>query len=216
MLIQAETILIVDDHPVVLDGLALMLQELRPNASIIKVLNAVEALQEIDAHKTFDWMFLDIHLPDISGLELLSKLRANKVLSNMIMLSSEISPEIMEEAFILNVNGILSKNSSRQLFNDCFIAIDKGNVFLTDEHSNELKYYRDSQLQEKQHIQQKISPRQIETLLMISKGYSNREISNSMLITESTVKSHVSKLMELLNADNRTHCVSRAQRLKLF
>ena len=215
-MIEIETILVVDDHPVVQDGLELMLQELRPNAEIIPVLNATEALQYAMSHKELDWIFVDVNLPDYSGLELITQLREQKILSNVVILSSEILPHILEEALKLNVNGVLSKAFYHQDFVDCFATIENGQVFLTVEHANELKFYRQSQLLDKNHIEKKISSRQVETLLMVAKGYSNREIASSMQITESTVKSHVSGLMELFNADNRTHCVCEAQRLKII
>lgn len=98
---------------------------------------------------------------------------------------------------------------------DLVEAIDTA-TFLTAEHSNELNYYRESQMLETQHIKESLSTRQFETLTLLSKGLSNLEIADNMKITESTVKSHVSSLMELFEATNRTHCVSEARRLKLL
>lgn len=216
MLIETETILVVDDHPVVLEGISLVLKDVRPNAEILTALNAKDALRQTSNSIDIDWIFIDVNLPGISGLELARKLRSNKILSNIIILSSEIRPSIIEEALKLKVNGILSKAFDRKTFVRCFNSVDNGNVFLTQEHSNELNYYRQSVLLEKQHVEDNISTRQFEALLMIAKGYSNKEISDNMMITESTVKSHVSSLMTLLNADNRTHCVSEARRLKLI
>ena len=116
----------------------------------------------------------------------------------------------------LQINGVLSKAFDRNMFAQCFTSIELGKVYMSQEHADELKYYQQSQLLGERRFDKEISTRQYETLLMISKGFSNKEIAKRMDISESTVKSHVAALMTLFEADNRTHCVSEAQRLSII
>jgi len=213
---EAETILIIDDHPVVLEGLSLMLKKIRHQATLLTAPNANEALELIAMNNDVDWLFIDINLPDMSGISLVKELRTMNILSNMILMSGEIEPAKVEEAMQLQINGILSKAFDRDMFAQCFTSIELGEVYMSQQHADELKYYKQSQLLEKQHLDKNISARQYQTLLMISKGFSNKEIAKHMGISESTVKSHVSALMALFEADNRTHCVSEAQRLSII
>lgn len=215
-MLEAETILIIDDHPVVLEGLSLMLKEIRNQATLLTALNATEALELIAMNNDIDWLFIDINLPDMSGISLVNKLRTMNILSNIILMSGEIEPAKIKEAMQLQINGVLSKAFDRDMFAQCFTSIELGNVYMSQEHADELKYYKQSQLLDERRFDKEISTRQYETLLMISKGFSNKEIANHMGISESTVKSHVSALLEFFEADNRTHCVSEAQRLNVI
>lgn len=213
---EAETILIIDDHPVVLEGLSLMLNEIRHQTTLLTASNATEALELIAMNNDIDWLFIDINLPDMSGISLVKKLRTMNVLSNIILMSGEIEPAKIEKAMDLQINGVLSKAFDRNMFAQCFTSIELGKVYMSQEHADELKYYQQSQLLGERRFDKEISTRQYETLLMISKGFSNKEIAKRMDISESTVKSHVAALMTLFEADNRTHCVSEAQRLSII
>jgi len=214
--LTAEHILIVDDHPVVLDGLHSILQSIRPDALFSIADSAVSALEKINGDTVVDWLFLDLNLPDSNGLELIKSLRDQKVSTHIIILSSELNPETVDDALSLQVNGVLSKAYSKDVFEHCMITIELGRVFLSSEHAQELKYYRESQVLKRAQTKESLSERQLETLTLLSKGLSNKEIAQSLNITESTVKNHVSSLMQMFDATNRTHCVSEARRLKIL
>lgn len=213
---STEHILIVDDHPVVLDGLLSMLKSIRPNANFSTASNGADALEILNQSTTANWLFVDLNLPDMNGLELIETLQVKKAELNTIVLSSELDPFLINKALSLKVNGVLSKSFTKDVFEQCLVTIELGRVFLTPEHACELKYFRESQMLEQLHIKESLSARQIETLTLLSKGFSNSEIADSMHIAKSTVKSHVSALMELFEATNRTHCVSEARRLKIL
>jgi len=211
-----ESILIVDDHPVVLHGLEMMIKELRPSAIIKTVLSAEQALQSIDDSLGFDWILIDINLPKLSGIGLIEAFNEKKVVSHIILLSSEMTPEIIEEGIQHSVNGVLSKSFNQDMFSLCFETIEAGDFFIVPEHLSELKYFRQHILNEKQRIEKTISSRQLEVLSLISKGFSNIEISEKLNLSVHTIKSHSSNLYTLFGVENRTHCVSEAKRLKII
>lgn len=209
-------ILIIDDHPTFVDGLSLLLQSIFPNADIVTAHTGASALQKTEQCPDFDWILLDFHLPDCNGIDLVGRFTEQKLLANIIVITSETEPAIIDQALNHNINGFLTKDFDHKTLMDCIKAIDNGQEFLLPEYQQQLNNYRNYQLRETQNIQQNISPRQQETLLMLSKGFSNQEIAQNMHISESTVKTHVSSLMTLFEADNRTHCVSEAQRLNII
>jgi len=212
----ADKVLVVDDHPIVLDGIELTMRNFFASAEISTAINGADTLAYIEKNPDVDWIMLDINLPDINGIELLKAFRTRKLIANVIVLSSECDPEVIDSALKNKARGILSKSFDRNTIAECIKTVEQGGVFLIPEHAMQLKNYRESVLKEKILVEENISPRQQETLQLIAQGYSNQEIASVMKVAESTVKSHVSSLMSLFEADNRTHCVAEARRLKIL
>jgi len=210
------SILIVDDHPVVLDGLVLILSELIPEAKIVSASDGENASALVDAHLDFDWIFLDIKLPDTSGLDLLKIFEEKKLTAHTVILSSDSDSNIIDKVFKQNASGFLSKSFTRAELQKCIEVVESGQKYLPTDLMRELSHFRKFALVERHRIESKLTARQHETLLLIATGYTNREIAESCNIAESTVKSRVKSLMELFDADNRTHCVHEAKRLSLI
>ena len=208
-------VLVIDDHPSFVEGVSLILQSIIPDATILTALNGSAARNLLKQQPDIDWILLDINLPDCSGLELITHFRKIKLIANIVIITGADDPDIINQALTLHVNGFLTKDFDSKTLSECINAIEHDRVFLTNKHASELKNYRESLLKEKQSIEQIISQRQRQTLVMIAKGYSNAEIAKSLDISESTVKTHVSSLISLFEADNRTHCVAEARRLKV-
>ncbi len=208
-----KNILVIDDHPVFVDGITSFIRNVLPNSNIVTCVNGDETLKQLHRSIGFDWIFLDINLPDVSGLELLKQFLELKVLANVIVVSSDENPETIHAALELHANGFISKQFNTDVFKKCMQTIERGGVYLDKQQAQSLKNYREGIFIEKKYIQENISERQQEALLMISKGLSNQEIAALMNISESTVKTHISLLMNLFEADNRSHCVAEAKRL---
>ncbi len=209
-------ILVIDDHPSFIEGISLLLQSIIPNATIINALNGAEALALANKKPDIDWIFLDINLPDTSGISLIEHFENKKILANIVVMTSENNPDLIDQVLKRHVSGYLTKDFNRKILHECISVIEDGGVFLLPEHTRQLKNFRESLLKEKQLIEQSISDRQKQTLLMLVKGYSNKEIAQNLCISESTVKTHVSSLISLFEADNRTHCVAEARRLQIL
>ena len=208
--------LIVDDHPMVLDGLCLLLSDVIPSAEFVVADNGRMALDLVEKNYDLDWIFMDVNLPDADGIELLKQLRSRKITANVVILSSDSDPAIANRALNQSASGFLSKSVNRAELKQCLQTITDGHIYLQPKLRRELNHYRESVLVEKQHIEASLTERQRQTLLYLAQGYSNREIASNFSVTESTVKSHVQALMALFEADNRTHCVSEATRLGIL
>ncbi len=211
-----DNILIVDDHPVVLSGLQFALENAFAIQNTYTALNAADAIAIVRNNRDIDWIFLDVRLPDTSGLEVLKLLEDLKFTGYIVMLSSESSPSVIDIALKRQACGFISKSFKESDLKACIKTIQDGGVYLSTEDKINLQNYRASALKEKDHIRKNLSKRQNQTLQLMANGYSNKEIAASLNISESTVKSHVHALMSLFSADNRTHCVAEARRLHLF
>jgi len=208
-------LLIVDDHPSFIEGVSHLLQSIFNECDIFTTNNGHEALAIIKKHPDMDWVFLDLNMPDMSGIELITHLEKNKITANVIIMTSESSPDVIDQSLKKHVNAFLTKDFDRKMLLDCVSTVESGRIFLTPQNKIQLHNYRESVLREKQEIEDHISQRQQETLLLIAKGFSNHQIATNLGISENTVKSHVSSLMSLFEADNRTHCVAEARRLHI-
>lgn len=210
-----EKVLIVDDHPVVLDGLSLILSDVMKGAQVFTASSGSQALSTVEVNKDIDWVFLDVNLPDVDGIDLIKSLESKKITANIVVLSSDSSPVITDRALKQHANGFLPKSFVQSDLLECISRIKQGKTYLMPQLQQQLKSYRNSVLIEKQLIETQISNRQMQTLKLLVMGNSNLEIAQSLGIVESTVKSHIHALMILFNADNRTHCAAEARRLNI-
>lgn len=211
-----ESILIIDDHPIFVEGMKALVHSVMPDADIKSCENGNEALKMTDFPNQFDWIFLDINLPDMTGFELLKQFYNKRLLANVLIISSDENPESIHQALDLHANGYISKQFNADIFKQCISTVNNGEVYLDDRHTLLLQNYREGIFLEKKHIEKSLSERQREALFLIEKGMSNQEIAELMNVTQSTVKTHISLLMNLFSADNRSHCVAEAKRLGIL
>lgn len=210
---EATKVLIVDDHPAFIEGLSVVLHSIIPSVRVLSALTGAEAFDLLAQHVDIDYVLLDLHLPDQSGLDMISRFRDDKLLTHIVVITSESRLDMIDQALASHVSGFLTKDFDRNILAECFDTIEKGDVFMVPELALQLKHYRESSSVEKHTIESQLSKRQEQALLLIAKGYSNQEIATVLGISESTVKTHVSSLIALFEADNRTHCVAEARRL---
>ena len=215
-MLEKEHILIVDDHPVVIEGLRSMLNSIRPTATVLAVSSVSDALRRVEHNRAIDWIVLDLNMQGATDLEFLTELEKLRLTANVVLFSDGLDPPTIDDALSLQVKGVLSKKSTKEIFERCLLTIEKGRVFLSSDYSQERKHYRGSHMLERKYISESLSARQLEVLRLLAKGFSNGEVAHAMQITQSTVKSHVSSLMNLFEASNRMRCVSEARRLTII
>ncbi|RLU00663.1 response regulator [Ketobacter sp.] len=210
------TFLVIDDHPVFQDGIAVILSTLRPDATIVSALNGADGVHQAEQRPDLDWIFVDYQLPDCDGLSILEKLNRLMVTAPIVMMSGVDDLELVAKAMQLGVSGFIHKSGGKQVFKDCLETIEQGKVYLPAETQVRLEHYRHTVGRQTESIRKQLSSRRMDVLLLVAEGYSNQEIANSLSITEATVKSHVSALMSILDADSRYHCVAEARKLGLI
>ncbi|MBA55417.1 MAG: hypothetical protein CMK89_13260 [Pseudomonadales bacterium] len=213
---QNTTILVIDDHPVFQDGIAVILETLLPNATIFSALNAAAGIEQARNRADLDWVFVDYQLPDADGLNIIERLNALMITAPIIMMSGVDDLEVISRAMKLGVSGFIHKSGGKQIFKDCLDTIEQGKVYLPSDTQVRLEHYRQTIGRQTDSIKKQLSNRRMDVLLLVAEGYSNQEIANSLAITEATVKSHVSALMSILDADSRYHCVAEARKLGLI
>jgi DNA-binding NarL/FixJ family response regulator len=189
-------VLIVDDHPIVREGLAGVLE--RHGMKIVGLAaNGKQAVEMYSAHRP-DVMLLDLRLPDQSGFDVVRTVLSRDPQARIIILSSAQGDASIYNAISLGVRGYLLKGIDGASLADQVRHVAAGGSCLSPETAEKLTHYISSQ---------KLSEREIEVLVLISKGKSNKEIAGLIFVTESTVKLRVRKILLKLQANHRTQAV---------
>ena len=205
------TVLVIDDHPVYLDGFSLILNDLFLDVDLLLASNAKDAIDIATNRIDIELIYMDYNLPDMNGVELLRVFNDLLVTAPVIMISGNDDISIIHQAITLGSNGFIHKGCAKSVFQECLTTIENGDIFLTTELNASLAHYRNTVVKDRKVIMEKLSDRRTQVLLLISEGYSNAEIANSLEISQSTVKTHVAALMDIFDADNRSHCVAEAK-----
>ena len=189
-------VLIVDDHPMVREGLAGVLERHNMRISGLAA-NGKQAVEMYSAHRP-DVMLLDLRLPDQSGFDVVRTVLGMDPQARIIILSSAQGDASIYNAISLGVRGYLLKGIDGASLADQVRRGAAGGSCLSPETAEKLTQYISSQ---------KLSQREIEVLGLISKGKGNKEIADLIFVTENTVKMHVKKILLKLKANDRTQAV---------
>lgn len=187
-------ILIVEDHPVVVEGMKKLLLESNVAKLCVTASNGKEALTYL---KNFcpDIVLLDINLPDINGIDLCKSMKQLYPKLKILAISSFNQRSYISRMMDNGAMGYVLKNSSEEEIIEAVKDILIGNVHLGYEANEILK-------QDKQEAGTVLSRRENEVLLYIADGFTNQEIADKMFISPLTVDSHRKNLLMKLNARN--------------
>jgi DNA-binding NarL/FixJ family response regulator len=199
-------ILLVDDHPIVREGLRAVL-EVQPDFSVIgEAGSGAEAVDRILQLRP-DVILLDLHMPDMDGVEVLRQIHAEQPDARVIVFTAFDTDERILSAVQAGVQGYLLKGAPREeLFNAIRVVHEGGSLLQPVVASKLLRqvsagYHPDVP---------PLTEREMEVLRLLATGALNKEIAHDLAISERTAKFHVSSIMNKLGATNRTEAVSIA------
>jgi DNA-binding NarL/FixJ family response regulator len=211
-------ILIIDDHPLFVDGIGHLLQQLADDVSITKTTSAEMAIEQLQLADDFDLVLLDLNMPGIDGLSLLHRFKADELCVPIIIVSAEEQAGLIRQTLDWGTMGFIPKSHSASEIVAAINRVLDGEVYIPAEIQRLLDRLSNSSASAPDNAAIKlsgISNKQFEVLSLLAKGYSNEQIATSLHRTEHTVKSHVAALFQLLGAANRTECVNIARQRQL-
>jgi DNA-binding NarL/FixJ family response regulator len=195
-------ILIVDDHPVLRAGLAALLGQARPGSIIVEAGNAAEAFKRIDLHPDLDIVILDLVLPDMSGLSVLSEFGRRCPGLPVIVLSSSEDPQGARRALAQGALGYVPKSASQNTLSAAIELVMSGEIYVPPMLLNEIER------RPAEAASPTLTERQMQVLRHLDLGQPNKTIAVELGLSEKTVKAHITAIMKALHARNRTHAVS--------
>ncbi|NLW58805.1 MAG: response regulator transcription factor [Firmicutes bacterium] len=204
------TVYIVDDHPFVREGLKAYLStdpEIRIVGEAGDGETALPALKELAPEVAI----IDLHLPKVSGVEVIKAIKESELKTQVIILSSFCEDEEIMAAIDAGALSYLLKDSPPEKLLAAVKAAQRGEPLL---HPRIVKKLMQRVRQEKPAIEP-LTAKEKEVLRQLVQGKSNKEISAVLYISETTVKTHVSSILQKLQVKDRTQAVIKAINMKL-
>jgi DNA-binding NarL/FixJ family response regulator len=201
-------ILVADDHPVVRDGLVAILGT-RPDFEVVgEAGNGREAVTQYENLRP-DVVFLDLEMPEMDGVAVLRALRQQDPNVKVIIFTAFDTDERIVEAVRAGAAGYLLKGSPREDVFRAVQVVNSGGSLLQPVIASKL-IRQMSQSAAQPELPESLTPREQDVLKLLAQGLQNKEIAAELIISERTVKFHVSSILSKLDAGNRTEAVTIA------
>ena len=202
-------ILIADDHPVVRDGLSAILETQTDFEVVGEAGNGREAVELVRSLQP-DVVLLDLDMPVLDGLEALRLIRAERPETRVIVFTVFDSDERIITAVQAGANGYLLKGDApRQEIFKAVRTVYSGGALLQPLVAGKLLRHMQTG-QPPASNEEPLTEREQEVLELLGRGLANKEIATRLVISERTVKFHVSAILAKLGATNRTEAVTLA------
>jgi len=195
-------VLTADDHPLLREGVAAIINNQPDMVLVSQAGNGREAIQMHREHRP-DVTLMDLRLPDMSGIESMIAIRADTPGARVIILSTFDGDAEIQRALQAGANGYLLKNMPQKQIVEAIRQVHEGKRRIPAELAAQLA---------EQLGDEGLSQREIAVLKLVAEGNRNRDIGERLFITEETVKVHVRHIMEKLGANDRTQAVAIAVR----
>lgn len=194
------SVLIVDDHPVVRQGLRALL-EVQDGIAVAGEAGDGPSAVSLATSLRPDIVLLDLKLPGMDGIAVLQSLRTSGL--RVLVLTSATEPSVASQAVRAGAAGVLYKDIDPDALVRAIRSVRDGNVLLAPEAIGSL--VRGSRADT-------LTPREREVLSQIAEGKSNKEIARHLRLSEKTVKAHVSAVLAKLGLQDRTQAAVYAVR----
>lgn len=200
---QAIRVLIVDDHPVVRDGLRGMLSG-RPEFEVAGEAEDGQAAVEAARRLLPDVILMDLRMPRLDGTAATLEIRKAQPAARILVLTTYDSDAEILRAIEAGAAGYLLKDAPREELYRAIQATAQGQSYLSPSVAARLVGQLRAPLRDP------LSPRELDVLGWVARGASNKEIARELHISEATVKSHLLHVFEKLGVDDRTQAVTLA------
>ena len=199
-------VLLVDDHTVVLKGLAFFLSTQEDLELVGEANNGKEALVKVGETNP-DVILMDLYMPEMDGVEATAYIKKEYPNVKVIVLTSFSDQAHVLPALRAGASGYILKDVEPDQLVEAIRSAYKGNIQLHPDIANALlsQTLPVEEKEEEPSIQVDVlTARENEVLQLLAKGMSNKEIASVLVITEKTVKAHVSSILSKLNLSDRT------------
>ena len=213
---QVKEILIVDDHPLMCDALALTLKISFGLKQVRTARSLESAINQIKTQGAPDAVILDLNLPDARGSEGIVTLRRQLPQVPITMISADLEGAMISAAMAAGAQGYISKSLSREALVDSLRRMWDGEFVTPDSYHPDQDGAEDEARAELARRFSTLTPQQMRILRLICLGKANKEISYELSIAEATVKTHITAIMSKINARRRTQAVLLANSIRLF
>lgn len=207
--------IIVDDHPVVRFGVKQMLGS-SEDIEVVAEMDDVDNLLQVLKDTAADIVLLDLELEHTTGVDALRLLREKAPGTKVIIYTSHDEEDRIVQAAELGVDGYLLKGCGQTELVNAIHSVSAGGIALESTVAGKLMNHMNQRSSTAATKTVQFSKREAQVLELLSSGKTNRDIGETLFISESTVKFHVHAILNKLDASNRTEAVSIAAQLGLI
>jgi two-component system, NarL family, response regulator len=193
-------IIIADDHPVVREGLAALIDR-RPDMTVVAEASTGRELVDLFALHRPDVALVDLRMPEVDGADAIAAIRERAPGARVIVLTTYDDDEDIQRSLRAGAKGYMLKDAPRDELIACIKAVHEGRTLIPPAIATKLAEAIGAPA---------LTARELEVLKLVADGRSNREIATLLFITEGTVKSHLSAMLGKLDASDRTQAVTIA------
>jgi DNA-binding NarL/FixJ family response regulator len=192
-LLQRSTVLLADDHPLMLEGLRKLLE---PEFEVIGTATDGPTLLAIAEARRPDLVITDIEMPGLDGIELTRRLCADLPAISVLILSIHAEPSAVRAAFAAGASGYLTKTSAPSEIEQAAREVLRGRFYVSPAVAR-------TALQPAEVNRDPLTPREHEVLRQVARGLGNKEIARRLGVRVTTVRSHLRHVYEKLSLQSR-------------
>jgi len=209
---DSSNFIVADDHPLFREALIHAIHNCVPGAEIHEADSLASLYEVVEAHPDADLLFLDLHMPGVSGFSALAYMRNNHESLPTVIVSAVDDPAVIRRAIQHGASGFIPKSSPIRTIEAAIDAILQGEVWLPDNidlGSGGL----DNEEARIATAMSALTPHQFRVLMMLGEGLLNKQIAYQLCVSEATIKAHVTAILRKMQVTNRTQAVLAVQRL---
>jgi DNA-binding NarL/FixJ family response regulator len=210
----AISVVLVDDHPIVLQGLQHLFAR-QPDITVAATCATVPDGLAAARSERPDVIVLDLRMPDGGGLALVDALNQERLDSRTVVLTAAISDDEVAQALQKNIAGLVLKESAPEQLIECVRKVHAGERWIDPQAVNRVLQPPPADRQAVDERAATLTVREREVVRMIASGLRNRDIGERLSISENTVKVHLHNIYEKLGVEGRMELLLLAQELKL-
>jgi DNA-binding NarL/FixJ family response regulator len=188
----------VDDHPLLREGIAAIINNQPDMTVIAQSANGQDAIQQFKLHQP-DVTLMDLRLPDMSGIDVMNGIRAEFPEARIIILTTFEGDVEIKRALEAGARGYLLKSMPPKELVEVIRQVHAGKKRIPSQLAAQLAEHLSDEA---------LTTREVEVLGQIAGGNRNRDIAEQLFISEETVKVHIKHIMEKLGASDRTQAVA--------
>nr|WP_310081600.1 response regulator transcription factor [Caulobacter sp. BE254] len=195
-------VLVVDDHPILREGVAAILED---RADMVLVGEARDGVEAIVRFRELlpDVTLMDLQMPGMGGVEAIKAIRAEHASARIVVLTTYDGDAQAVRALKAGATGYLLKSSLRTEMLDAIHAVHQGRRYLHRNIADEIAMHI---------VDDALSDREVAVLQLVAVGKANKQIAWELGISEETVKGHLKAIFTKLDVSDRTHAVTVAAR----
>lgn len=197
---------LLDDHKIIRDGIRSILQQ-SDRYSVIGEEGDPVKFVEILSKVSMDILLLDLSLPNISGFQLIPKIKKERPDIKIVVLSMHNDPEFMQRCLMLGVQGYLPKDIDSNEFLTALDKVQEGEIYTSNIPRPIVKDSATPNV---------LTQREVEVLVHLSNGFSSKQIAKELSISTRTVETHRLNIMKKLGTSNSAETISVAAKMNLI